>query len=64
MSDRADQLILDQVHRYEGTVNQFLGARARALVERLAPAVPDARSRRKFSALGESLATDPVTAYR
>jgi hypothetical protein len=39
-------------------------ARARDLVDRLAPAVPDARSRRDFSALGEGLATDPLAAYR
>ena len=46
------------------TRSRELGARARDLVDRLAPGVPDAPSRREFSALGESLATDPLRAYR
>jgi hypothetical protein len=48
----------------DATRSREQGARARDLVDRLAPAVPDARSRREFSALGESLATDPLGAYR
>jgi class 3 adenylate cyclase/tetratricopeptide (TPR) repeat protein len=39
-------------------------ALARDLVDRLAPEVPDARSRREFAALGEALAADPLAAYR
>lgn len=55
-----------ELARRSGDANGFreLGARARDLVSQLAPAVPDARSRREFSALGEELAADPLAAYR
>jgi class 3 adenylate cyclase/tetratricopeptide (TPR) repeat protein len=39
-------------------------ARARDAVARLEPAVPDARSRKEFAALGESLEADPLASYR